>query len=60
MSVPMLNRSKILPRTVIIVIMTIKKTFMFFEMVVRKRGGAGDYLRHLLAVSRRHQHLTVV
>ena len=25
-----------------------------------ERAGAGDYLRHLLAVSRRHQHLTVV
>ena len=25
-----------------------------------ERAGAGDYLRHLLAVSSRHQHLTVV
>ena len=66
--------------------MTKKKTFLFFEMVVRIRchvkfeptvfagkmqhapssiklieqAGAGDYLRHLLAVSSRHQHLTVV
>ena len=25
-----------------------------------ERAGAGDYLRHLLAVRSRHQHLTVV
>ena len=36
MSVPMQNRSKILPKTVII-IMKKKKTFLFFEMVVRIR-----------------------
>ena len=86
MSVPMQNRSKILPKTMIIIRSLGQKNYLFFEMVVRilcpmkleltvfagkmqhapssiklvERAGDGYYLRLLLAVSNRHQHLTVV
>ena len=86
MSLPMQIRSKIRPKTIII-IMT-KKFCSLKKLVVRircpvkleptvfagknatcavfniikliKRAGAGYYLRHLLAVSSRHQQMTVV